>query len=150
LLAEDAGASGDVGDVDQHARAELPPREGLGVPAQCPLVAGAAGEVSVRAGLQAVGRQALEVRDVDRLGDAGEGIERRGWEGLGPWRGRSGGSGTRSRRWTTPTTRGTCSPCGDPYPVRRLRRSASRRAPMPPRRRIAGLAATSFSSSAWQ
>jgi hypothetical protein len=70
LRAEHRGSRRDLRDVDQHPGPELPALEGLGVPAQGALVARAAGEVAVRSGLEALGRQPLEIGDVDRLGDA--------------------------------------------------------------------------------
>ena len=70
LGAEDGRLGRDVRDVDQDARPQLPALVRLGVAAQGALVAGAAGEVAVRAGLELLERQPLEVGDVDRIGDA--------------------------------------------------------------------------------
>jgi hypothetical protein len=70
LGAEDGRLRRDVRDVDQDARPELPALVGLGVPPQGALVTGAAGEVAVSPGFELLERQPLEVRDVDRIGDA--------------------------------------------------------------------------------
>jgi hypothetical protein len=70
LGAKDGCLRRDVGDVDQNTRAQLPALVGLGVPPQGALVAGAAGEVAVRARFQLLEREPLEIGDVDRIGDA--------------------------------------------------------------------------------
>jgi hypothetical protein len=70
LAAEDRRPGRDVRDVDQDARPELPALVRLGIPPQGSLVAGAAGEVAVRARLELLEREPLEIRDVDRIGDA--------------------------------------------------------------------------------
>jgi hypothetical protein len=69
LAAEDARPGRDVRDVDQDTRPQLPAPVGLGVSPQGALVARAAGEVAVRTRLEPLGRQPLEVGDVDRIGD---------------------------------------------------------------------------------
>ena len=70
LGAEDGRLRRDVRDVDQDARPQLPALVGLGVAAQGALVAGAPGEVAVGPWLELVEREALEIGDVDRIGDA--------------------------------------------------------------------------------
>jgi hypothetical protein len=70
LGAKDGRLRRDVRDVDQDPRTQLPSLVGLGVPPQGALVAGAAGEVAVRARLELVERQPFEIGDVDRIGDA--------------------------------------------------------------------------------
>jgi hypothetical protein len=70
LGAEDGRLRGDIRDVDQDARAQLPALVGLGVAAQGALVAGTSGEVAVGPWLELVEREALEIGDVDRIGDA--------------------------------------------------------------------------------
>jgi hypothetical protein len=79
LGAEDGRLGRDVGDVDQDARAQLPALVGLCVPAQRSLVPGAAGEVAVRARLELLERETLEIRDVDRLRDTRRLFSDRGW-----------------------------------------------------------------------
>jgi hypothetical protein len=59
LRAEDGRLGRDVGDIDQNARSKLPALIGLGVAAQRPLVAGAPGEVAMRARLELLERQPL-------------------------------------------------------------------------------------------
>jgi hypothetical protein len=59
----------DLRYVHQHPRAQLPGLVGVGIAAQGPLVAGAAREVAVGARPEALRRQALEIGDVDRIGD---------------------------------------------------------------------------------
>ena len=54
-------------DVDEHPRAQLPAAERLDVVAQRQLVARAAGEVAVRAGLEPLRGEPLVVPDVERL-----------------------------------------------------------------------------------
>ena len=54
-------------DVDQRARSQPPAREGLDVVAQRALVAGAAGEVAVGAGIEPLAREPLVVGDVAGL-----------------------------------------------------------------------------------
>jgi hypothetical protein len=78
--AENGRRRRDVRDVDQHARPELPAIVGLGIAPQGPLVAGAAGEVAVRARLELLERKTLEIRDVDRLGDRRRLVSGRGWQ----------------------------------------------------------------------
>jgi hypothetical protein len=70
LGAENGRLGRDARDVDQDARAQLPALVGLGVPPQGPLVAGAAGEVAVRARLEPLEGEPLEVSDVDGIRDA--------------------------------------------------------------------------------
>jgi hypothetical protein len=70
LGAEDGGPGRHLGDVDQHPRSQLPALERLGVAAQRALVAGPSGEVGVRPRLEPLEGQALEIGDVDGLGDA--------------------------------------------------------------------------------
>jgi hypothetical protein len=70
LGAEDGGLRRDIRDVDQDARAQLPALIGLGIAPQRALVAGAAGEVAVRARVELLEREPLEIRDVDGTGDA--------------------------------------------------------------------------------
>jgi hypothetical protein len=60
----------DVRDVDQDPGPQLPSLVGLGIAPQGPLVACAAGEIAVRARLELLERETLEVRDVDRIGHA--------------------------------------------------------------------------------
>ena len=67
----------DLADVDEHARPQSPAREGSDVVAQRALVAGAAGEVAVHAGIELLGGQPLVVGDVDRV---------RRWHGPTIWR----------------------------------------------------------------
>jgi hypothetical protein len=69
LGAQHGRPGGDVRDVYENPRPQLPALVRLGVPPQGALVAGAAGEVAVRARLELVEREAFEVRDVDRIGD---------------------------------------------------------------------------------
>ena len=59
-----------LADVDQHPRVQRVAAEGGDVLAQRALVAGAAGEVAVHAGLEPLGGEPLVVGDVDRLGRA--------------------------------------------------------------------------------
>jgi hypothetical protein len=70
LGAENGRLRRDLRDVDPDTRAQLPALVGLGVPPQGALVAGAAGEVAVRARFQLLEREPLEIGDVDRIGDA--------------------------------------------------------------------------------
>jgi hypothetical protein len=70
LGAENGGLRRDIRDVDQHARPQLPALVRLGVPPQRALVTGAAGEVAMRARLELLEREALEIGDVDGIGDA--------------------------------------------------------------------------------
>ncbi len=65
--AENGRLGADLADVDEHARAQSPAREGGDVVAQRALVAGTAGEVAVHAGIELLGGEALVVGDVDRL-----------------------------------------------------------------------------------
>jgi hypothetical protein len=67
---EDGRLRRDARDVDQDPRPQLPAFVGLGVAPQGALVTGTTGEVAVRARLELLERQALEVRDVDWIGDA--------------------------------------------------------------------------------
>jgi hypothetical protein len=69
LGAEDGRLGRDARDVNQDSRPQLPVLIRLGVPSQGSLVARAAGEVAVRARLELLERQPLEIGDVDRIGD---------------------------------------------------------------------------------
>jgi hypothetical protein len=68
--AEHGRTSGHLRDVDEDARTQLPALIRLGVSPQGPLVPGATGEVAVSPRIELLERQVLEIRDVDRLGDA--------------------------------------------------------------------------------
>jgi hypothetical protein len=70
LSAENGRPGRDIRDVDQDARAQLPALVGLGIAPQRALVAGTAGEVAVRARVELLEREPLEIRDVDGTGDA--------------------------------------------------------------------------------
>jgi hypothetical protein len=69
LGAEDGRPCRHIRDVDQDPRPQLPSLVRLGVPPQGALVAGASGEVAVRARLELLERQPLEISDVDGIGD---------------------------------------------------------------------------------
>ena len=62
LGAEDGRRRAHLADIDQNARAQRAPGVRGDVVAQRPLVAGAAGEVAVDAGLEPIGRPALVLR----------------------------------------------------------------------------------------
>src|SRR5205814_2018495 len=64
---EDGRRGRDLAHVDEGSRAQLPAREGLDVRPQRPLVARAAREVGVRAWVEPLPGDLLEVCDVDRL-----------------------------------------------------------------------------------
>jgi hypothetical protein len=67
---EDRRLRRDARDVDEDARPQFPALICLGISPQGALVPGAAGEVAVGARLELLEREGLEIRDVDRLGDA--------------------------------------------------------------------------------
>jgi len=70
LGAEDGRLRRDIRNVNQHPWPQLPALVGLGVPPQGALVAGAAGEVAVRPGLELLEREPLEIGEVDGIGES--------------------------------------------------------------------------------